>query len=95
MRFTDFKIVIDGKLEGDEDADSIKAIFGKAEKKEKETQDTSDDQPPMMSAQQQDLELAKSEQGKSSDAIDSITDDDEIDHEEEADPRDNLEKLGL
>ena len=61
MRFTDFKIVIDGKLEGDEDADSIKAIFGKVEKKEKETQDASDDQPPMMSAQQQDLELAKSE----------------------------------
>ena len=49
----------------------------------------------MMSAQQQDLELAKSEQGKTSDAIDSITDDDEIDHEEEADPKDNLSRLGL
>ena len=36
MRFTDFKIVIDGKLEGDEDAESIKSIFGKVEKKEDE-----------------------------------------------------------
>ena len=95
MRFTDFKIVIDGKLEGDEDADSIKAIFNKAENSKQDDDAGADDQPPMMSAQQQDLELAKSEQGKTSDAIDSITDDDEIDHEEEADPKDNLSRLGL
>jgi|TARA_B100000424_G_scaffold268760_1_gene264202 hypothetical protein len=92
MRFTDFKIVIDGKLEGDEDADSIKAIFGKVEKT-KEKADGSEDQPPMMSPQQQEIELDKAEQGKTSDAIDSIVDDDE--EREEPDPKDNLSRLGL
>ena len=48
MRFTDFKIVIDGKLEGDEDADSIKAIFNKAEKS-KQDDEGSQEQSPMMS----------------------------------------------
>ena len=48
-----------------------------------------------MSPQQQEIELDKAEHGKSSDAIDSIVDDDEIDDEEEADPKDNLTKLGL
>ena len=95
MRFTDFKIVIDGKLEGDEDAESIESIFGKVEKKEDTATDNDDTQPPMMSPQQQEIELDKAEHGKSSDAIDSIVDDDEIDDEEEADPKDNLTKLGL
>ena len=94
MRFTDFKIVIDGKLEGDEDADSIKAIFGKVEKT-KEKADDADEQPPMMSPQQQEIELDKAEQGKTSDAIDSIVDDDEIDDTEEPDPKDNLSRLGM
>ena len=92
MRFTDFKIVIDGKLEGDEDADSIKAIFNKAEKL-KQDDEGSQDQSPMMSPQQQEIELDKAEQGKTSDAIDSIVDDDE--ETEEPDPKDNLSRLGL
>jgi len=92
MRFTDFKIVIDGKLEGDEDADSIKAIFNKVEKS-KEKENDSEDQPPMMSPQQQEIELDKAEQGKTSDAIDSLVDDDE--EAEEPDPKDNLSRLGL
>mgnify|MGYP003639491621 FL=1 len=92
MRFTDFKIVIDGKLEGDEDADSIKAIFNKAENS-KQDDEGSEDQSPMMSPQQQEIELDKAEQGKTSDAIDSIVDDDET--REEPNPKDNLSRLGL
>ena len=43
MRFTDFKIVIDGKLEGDEDADSIKAIFNKAENSKQDDEGSEDE----------------------------------------------------
>ena len=49
----------------------------------------------MMSPQQQEIELDKAEQGKTSDAIDSIVDDDEIDDTEEPDPKDNLSRLGM
>ena len=47
----------------------------------------------MMSPQQQEIELDKAEQGKTSDAIDSLVDDDE--EAEEPDPKDNLSRLGL
>lgn len=49
-----------------------------------------EDNPVMMSPQQQELELRKAEQGKSSPYIDSMTDDDpDVGDDEDEDPNQN------
>lgn len=55
--------------------------------------DELDQNPVMISPQQQELELKKAEQGKSSPSIDKMLDDDEEGEEEATDQDDNLSNL--
>ena len=68
VKFRDFKIIIDGTLDNDEDAEAIKQIFGKSAKVEK-------DEP-----------TDKSDQGKSSETIDDMTDQEDIEAEQDSIP---------
>ena len=92
VKFRDFKIIIDGTLDNDEDAEAIKQIFGKSAKVEKdEPTDKSDDgSDPEKSNTvfplQQEIELKKADQGKSSDTIDDMTDNEDIEAEQDSIP---------
>ena len=56
--------------------------------------DEMDQNPVMISPQQQELELKKAEQGKQSPSIDKMLDDDEEGDEEETDQDESLGNLG-
>ena len=92
VKFRDFKIIIDGTLDNDEDAEAIKQIFGKSAKVEKdEPTDKSDDgSDPEKSNTvfplQQEIELKKADQGKSSETIDDMTDQEDIEAEQDSIP---------
>ena len=96
MKFRDFKIIIDGTLDNDDDAESIKAMFGGQVKvQEPDKEETTDDngfdsEDPVKKnvafPLQQEIELAKAEQGKQSDTIDDITDEEDIEAEQESIP---------
>ena len=92
MKFRDFKIIIDGTLDNDEDAEAIKQIFGKSVKVEKdEPTDKPDDGSDPEKANtvfplQQEIELKKADQGKSSDTIDDMTDNEDIEAEQDSIP---------
>ena len=92
VKFRDFKIIIDGTLDNDEDAEAIKQIFGKSAKVEKdEPTDKSDDgSDPEKSNTvfplQQEIELKKADQGKSSETIDDMTDQEDIEAEQDSSP---------
>ena len=93
MKFRDFKIIIDGTLDNDEDAEAIKSMFGN---KAKIGQPKAENTPPEDGSDpektntvfplQQEIELKKADQGKSSDTIDDITDDEDIEAEQESIP---------
>jgi len=55
--------------------------------------DDVDSNPVMISPQQQELELKKSEQGKASPSIDKMLDDDDEGNEEETDQDDNINNI--
>ena len=55
--------------------------------------DDVDSNPVMISPQQQELELKKSEQGKASPSIDKMLDDDDEGNEAETDQGDNIENI--
>ena len=92
VKFRDFKIIIDGTLDNDEDAEAIKQIFGKSVKVEKEepTDKTDDGSDPEKTNTvfplQQEIELKKADQGKSSDTIDDMTDNEDIEAEQDSIP---------
>ena len=93
MKFRDFKIIIDGTLDNDEDAEAIKSMFGnkaKIEEPEAENTPPEDGSDPEKTNTvfplQQEIELKKADQGKSSDTIDDITDDEDIEAEQESIP---------
>ena len=86
MRFKDFKIVIDGTFDSDDEIEKLKSVFGnKVQSDEVETEKPETDEKlgqeedpsSMISPLQQELELEKSEQGKDSDHIDAITKDED------------------
>ena len=89
MKFKDFKIIIDGTLDNDEGPEAIAQMFGKSAKVEKEKPDSTPDDgsDPETSNTvfplQQEIELAKAEQGKSSETIDDITDKEDIEAEQD------------
>ena len=92
MKFKDFKIIIDGTLDNDEDAEAIKQIFGKSVKVEKDqpTDKPDDGSDPEKSNTvfplQQEIELKKADQGKSSETIDDMTDKEDIEAEQDSIP---------
>lgn len=96
MKFRDFKIIIDGTLDNNDDAEAIKSIFGKSAKiQAPDKEETSDDDgfngedPDKKNVAfplQQEIELSKAEQGKQSDTIDDITDEEDIEAEQESIP---------
>jgi len=57
------------------------------------TDDDIEDNPVMVSPQQQELELKKAEQGKDSPVIDKMLDDEDTGSEEETDQDDNVDNL--
>jgi hypothetical protein len=59
----------------------------------KDAIDDVDSNPVMISPQQQELELKKSEQGKASPSIDKMLDDDDEGNEEETDQDDNINNI--
>jgi|TARA_R100000081_G_C4715497_1_gene115170 hypothetical protein len=86
MRFKDFKIVIDGTFDSDDEIEKLKSVFGnKVQSDEVETEKPETDEKlgqeedpsSMISPLQQELELEKAEQGKDSDHIDAITKDED------------------
>lgn len=92
VKFKDFKIIIDGTLDNDEDAEAIKQIFGKSVKVEKDqpTDKPDDGSDPEKSNTvfplQQEIELKKADQGKSSETIDDMTDKEDIEAEQDSIP---------
>ena len=99
MKFRDFKIIIDGTLDNNEDAETIKSMFGnkaKVEEPETNNDDPTDGSDPEKSNMafplQQELEMKKAEQGKTSDTIDDITDDEDIEAEQDSIPLPTLLK---
>ena len=88
MRIDEITINIPIKIDLDGDDPNIK-VAG---------QDTADDEeldqnPVMMNPQQQELELKKAEQGKSSPVVDKMLDDDEEGEEAETDQEGNIDNI--
>jgi len=89
MRIDEITINIPIKIELDGDKPSVNVAGQDAEDSSKDL----DQNPIMVSPLQQDLELKKSEQGKSSPSIDKMLDDDDWGSEEKTDQDDNIENI--
>jgi hypothetical protein len=89
MRIDEITINIPIKIDLDNGKPSVKVAGKDAVDKDDSDDEKFDQNPVMISPQQQELELKKSEQGKDSPVIDKMTDDDEEGDEEDSDHDEN------
>ena len=88
MRIDEITINIPIKIDLDGDKPKVN-VAGKDATDDEEL----DQNPVMVNPMQQELELKKAEQGKSSPVIDKMLDDDDEGNEEETDQDDNVDNL--
>ena len=75
------------------DLDGVKPRVNVAGKDASDDDDELDQNPVMISPQQQELELKKAELGKNSPVIDKMIDDEDVGAEDDTDQPDNIENL--